>query len=80
MKDLEGIVRNLIAGLSTELEYLPLVGKDAPPAEEVTETVKETVGNLKEAQEEMGVWASTEILMDMLGELSMMGLSAISTS
>ena len=76
MKDLEGIVGQLIVGLSAELEYLPLVGKGAPPAEEVMETVKETIGSLKEAREEMRVWSSPEILMDTLGELSTTGISA----
>ena len=75
-KDLEGILSRMIEGLKAELEFLPVTEGDAPPREEVVATVEEAIGTLNEAQAEVGVWSSTEILTDMLGEFSMTGLSA----
>ena len=75
-RDVDGIMARMIEGLEAELECLPVADGDAPPREEVVATVEEAIGTLKEAQAEAGVWATTEILTEMLGEFSMTGLSA----
>ena len=75
-RELQGIVDGLIQGLGTELEALTQEDKGGPPKEEVLAGVAEAIGSLKEVQEQLSVWASTDIPADMLREFSASGLSA----
>ena len=75
-RELKGIVDSLIQGLGTELEALTQEDIGGPPTEEVFAGVAEAIGTLKEVQEQLSVWASTDIPADMLREFSASGLSA----